>query len=165
MLEPREYSSARENILAARAIRARFYAKPKAAPKPAPEPPAPVVEEPVAAPIVKPRLIDLPQQLTIVSDVIRATRAEFGLCREEFLAPGRAECTVRPRWIAMAIVRHLTNRSFPDIGRKFNRDHSSVFHAVKRVAPILAVVVPSMSPNASASDWVRAMRQAWEAQQ
>jgi chromosomal replication initiator protein len=46
---------------------------------------------------------------------------------------------MRPRQIAMYLARELTPCSFPEIGRRFNRDHSTVMHnvaAVKRLAAI-----------------------------
>ena len=33
----------------------------------------------------------------------------------------------------MYLAKQLTSRSLPEIGRKFNRDHSTVIHAVEKV--------------------------------
>ena len=33
----------------------------------------------------------------------------------------------------MYLIRQLTNLSFPDIGKEFARDHTTVMHAVKKV--------------------------------
>jgi chromosomal replication initiator protein len=38
-----------------------------------------------------------------------------------------------PRQIAMYLTRRVTNLSFPEIGREFNRDNSTVQHGVKKV--------------------------------
>jgi chromosomal replication initiator protein len=46
---------------------------------------------------------------------------------------------VRPRHIAMYLAKTMTTRSLPDIGRRFGgRDHSTVIHAVSKIAAALA---------------------------
>ena len=43
----------------------------------------------------------------------------------------------RPRQIAMYLCKILTQKSLPDIGKKFGRDHSTVIHANKRIEELL----------------------------
>lgn len=51
----------------------------------------------------------------------------------------RARAVARPRQVAMYLAKQLTSRSLPEIGRKFgNRDHTTVMHAVQRVADLMA---------------------------
>ena len=51
----------------------------------------------------------------------------------------RARNVARPRQVAMYLAKQLTSRSLPEIGRKFgNRDHTTVMHAVSRVAELMA---------------------------
>ena len=38
-----------------------------------------------------------------------------------------------PRQVAMYLVRKLTNLSFPDIGKEFGKDHSTVMYNIKKV--------------------------------
>jgi chromosomal replication initiator protein len=38
-----------------------------------------------------------------------------------------------PRQIAMYLSAELTPKSLPDIGKRFNRDHTTVIHAIKAV--------------------------------
>jgi chromosomal replication initiator protein len=38
-----------------------------------------------------------------------------------------------PRQVAMYLVRKLTNLSFPDIGREFAKDHSTVIYNIRKV--------------------------------
>ncbi len=40
---------------------------------------------------------------------------------------------VRARQVGMAITKQLTNLSLPDIGEAFERDHTTVMHAIKKV--------------------------------
>ena len=45
----------------------------------------------------------------------------------------------RPRRIAMALSRELTQNSYPEIGQAFDgRDHSTVIHACERVRELCA---------------------------
>lgn len=50
----------------------------------------------------------------------------------------RARAVARPRQVAMYLAKQLTSRSLPEIGRRFgNRDHTTVMHAVSRVAELM----------------------------
>ncbi|SDE55268.1 chromosomal replication initiator protein DnaA [Rhodospira trueperi] len=46
----------------------------------------------------------------------------------------RSRAVARPRQVAMYLSKQLTQRSLPEIGRKFGgRDHTTVMHAVKKI--------------------------------
>jgi chromosomal replication initiator protein len=50
----------------------------------------------------------------------------------------RARAVARPRQVAMYLAKQLTQRSLPEIGRKFgNRDHTTVMHAVQRITELM----------------------------
>ena len=50
----------------------------------------------------------------------------------------RARNVARPRQVAMYLAKQLTSRSLPEIGRRFgNRDHTTVMHAVSRIAELM----------------------------
>jgi len=53
----------------------------------------------------------------------------------DFDSPSRRGHIVAPRQFAMALVKKITNRSLPHIGRHFGKDHTTVLHAVKKLAP------------------------------
>ena len=58
----------------------------------------------------------------------------YSLKSSELNSQRRSQDIARPRQIAMYLAKRLTNRSMPEIGRKFGgRDHTRVMHAVKRV--------------------------------
>jgi hypothetical protein len=59
--------------------------------------------------------------------------ADFGMTREELLARSYARRVTRPRQIAMAIVREQELWSLPRIAATFERDHTCVIHALRRV--------------------------------
>ena len=51
----------------------------------------------------------------------------------------RSRAIARPRQIAMWLSKQLTQRSLPEIGRKFGgRDHTTVMHAVKKIEELRA---------------------------
>ncbi len=53
-------------------------------------------------------------------------------------SPRRARAVARPRQVAMYLCKTLTQRSLPEIGRKFGgRDHTTVMHAVKKVEELM----------------------------
>jgi hypothetical protein len=53
------------------------------------------------------------------------------------LSPSRSPSLVRARDHAMALIRWSTGLSFPEIGRLFDRDHTSVIAAVDRYEVLL----------------------------
>ncbi|TAM10519.1 MAG: chromosomal replication initiator protein DnaA [Nevskiaceae bacterium] len=45
----------------------------------------------------------------------------------------RTRSVARPRQIAMALAKELTQHSYPEIGEAFNKDHTTVLHACRKV--------------------------------
>lgn len=66
---------------------------------------------------------------------IRDVVAEYyGISVKDLVGKKRARNIARPRQIAMALVRELTQDSFPEIGQVFGgRDHTTVIHACEKV--------------------------------
>lgn len=57
----------------------------------------------------------------------------------DLLAKRRSRSIARPRQMAMALAKELTNHSLPEIGDAFNgRDHTTVLHACRKVKELLA---------------------------
>ncbi len=45
----------------------------------------------------------------------------------------------RPRWLAMYLISEFCpNRSLPEIGRHFHRDHTTIMHGIKQAKALLA---------------------------
>jgi chromosomal replication initiator protein len=59
------------------------------------------------------------------------------LCARDLLSRRRSVRVARPRQVAMWLARHITPCSLPEIGRAFNRDHTTVMHAIDRVAELM----------------------------
>jgi len=62
-----------------------------------------------------------------------AVCACLGVARSELLSPARAARVVRARQLAMYLARELSGASLAEIARAFDRDHSTVLHAIRSV--------------------------------
>lgn len=76
----------------------------------------------------------------VTVDEIQKTVADhYGLTKDDLLSERRTRAVARPRQAAMYLAKHLTVRSYPDIGRRFGgRDHTTVLHAVRRIEALKA---------------------------
>jgi chromosomal replication initiator protein len=68
-----------------------------------------------------------------IRDIIAAAASHYGAKPAEVVSPDRSALLIRPRHVAMFLSRTVAKRSFPEIGRRFNRHHSTVFHAVDKI--------------------------------
>lgn len=61
------------------------------------------------------------------------------LRRDDLLSRHRQLAVVRPRQVAMYLSKTLTVHSLPELGRRFaGKDHTTVLHAVRRIAALRA---------------------------
>jgi chromosomal replication initiator protein len=97
-------------------------------------------ERPINLDFAKEALRDLlALQARLVSiDNIQKTVAEYFKIRVgDLLSKRRSRSIARPRQIAMALAKELTNHSLPEIGDAFGgRDHTTVLHGCRRVAAL-----------------------------
>lgn len=80
-------------------------------------------------------------QAKLVSiDNIQKTVAEYYKIRvSELLSKRRNRSLARPRQIAMALAKELTNHSLPEIAENFGgRDHTTVLHACNKIKELIA---------------------------
>ena len=57
----------------------------------------------------------------------------------ELLSKRRSRSIARPRQMAMALAKELTNHSLPEIGDHFGgRDHTTVIHACRKVKELIS---------------------------
>ncbi len=78
------------------------------------------------------------QDRLVTIDNIKKTVAEYFKIRvADLLSKRRSRSITRPRQIAMALSKELTNHSLPEIGDAFGgRDHTTVLHACRKVAEL-----------------------------
>lgn len=69
-----------------------------------------------------------------VEEIQRKVAEHFSVRLSDLLGPKRVRTLARPRQIAMYLSKQLTDRSLPDIGRRFGgRDHTTILHGVSRI--------------------------------
>lgn len=73
-----------------------------------------------------------------IEEIQRRVAEHWNIRLTDMTSARRARAVARPRQVAMYLAKQLTSRSLPEIGRKFgNRDHTTVMHAVSRVAELM----------------------------
>jgi chromosomal replication initiator protein len=78
------------------------------------------------------------QDKAVTMEGIQKAVAEFYKMRvSELLSHRRNRSIARPRQVAIALAKELTNHSLPEIGDAFGgRDHTTVLHACRRIAAL-----------------------------
>ncbi len=74
-----------------------------------------------------------------VEEIQRKVSDHYNIRLSDLIGPKRVRNYARPRQVAMYLAKQLTNRSLPEIGRRFGgRDHTTVMHGVKRIDELRA---------------------------
>lgn len=95
-----------------------------------------------------------------IGAIFLEVRKQFGLSRVDFLSARRTQNLVVPRQIAMALSKHLTLRSLPEIGRRMGgRDHTTILHGCRKLQPVTDAVAVRLEQGASIREWVAAMKE------
>jgi chromosomal replication initiator protein len=78
------------------------------------------------------------QDKQVTLENIQKTVADYYKIRTSDLLSGKRTRTIaRPRQVAMALAKELTNHSLPEIGERFGgKDHTTVLYATRRVAEL-----------------------------
>lgn len=79
-------------------------------------------------------IINIENNKAVAVDTIKKIVSKnFKIHIEDFNSKRKNHSIAWPRQIAMYLCTELTNMSLPEIGREFNRDHSTVVHARDRI--------------------------------
>lgn len=96
--------------------------------------------EPITVDLIRESLKDLLalQDKLISIDNIQRTVAEYYKIKiSDILSKRRSRSVARPRQVAMALAKEITNHSLPEIGDAFGgRDHTTVLHACRKIAEL-----------------------------
>ena len=69
-----------------------------------------------------------------IEDILRIVSRHYGVSKGDLLSQRRHRSVVWPRQIGMYLAKQLTQRSLPEIGRRFgDRDHTTVLHAIRKI--------------------------------
>lgn len=72
-----------------------------------------------------------------IADIQSVVAVQFGVRMDILLSKQRYRRIARPRQAAMYLARELTPSSLTAIGKRFNRDHTTVVHAIRKVKWLL----------------------------
>jgi chromosomal replication initiator protein len=79
-------------------------------------------------------LLALQDRLVSIENIQKTVADYFKLRVADLLSKKRSRSIARPRQIAMALAKELTNHSLPEIGDAFGgRDHTTVLHGCRRI--------------------------------
>jgi chromosomal replication initiator protein len=83
-------------------------------------------------------LLALQDKLVTIENIQKTAAEYFKVKVADILSKRRSRSIARPRQLAMALSKELTNRSLPEIGEHFGgRDHTTVIHACKKVKELI----------------------------
>ena len=79
-------------------------------------------------------LLRAQQQAISIANIQKAVADYYGLQMKDLLSKRRTRSLARPRQVAMALAKELTEHSLPEIGDAFaGRDHTTVLHACRQI--------------------------------
>jgi chromosomal replication initiator protein len=79
-------------------------------------------------------LLALQERLVTVENIQKTVAEYYKIRIGDLLSKRRSRSIARPRQVAMALAKELTNHSLPEIGDAFGgRDHTTVLHACRRI--------------------------------
>jgi len=82
-------------------------------------------------------LLALQDKQVSIENIQKTVADYYKLRLADLLSKRRTRSIARPRQVAMALAKELTNHSLPEIGDAFGgRDHTTVLHACKKVAEL-----------------------------
>jgi len=99
-------------------------------------------KESISVPLAKEALKDLlasNSRLITIETVQKCVAEYYKLKVSDMFSKKRTRSIARPRQMAMALSKELTNYSLPDIGEAFGgRDHTTVLHACRKINELKA---------------------------
>ena len=79
-------------------------------------------------------VLAIQDKLVSIDNIIKTASEYYKVKVSELLSKKRTRSVARPRQIAMALCKELTNHSLPEIGEAFGgRDHTTVLHACRQI--------------------------------
>ena len=82
-------------------------------------------------------LLAMQDRLVSIENIQKTVAEYFKLRVADLLSKRRSRSVARPRQLAMALAKELTNHSLPEIGDAFGgRDHTTVLHGCRRIAAL-----------------------------
>jgi chromosomal replication initiator protein len=76
------------------------------------------------------------ERMVTMDNIKRTVSTYYNIRLTDLSSPRRTRSLARPRQIAMALSKELTQHSLPEIGESFGKDHTTVLHACRKVAEL-----------------------------
>ncbi len=76
------------------------------------------------------------ERLITVDSIKRHVSRYYNIRETDLVSARRTRSLARPRQVAMALAKELTQHSLPEIGQSFGKDHTTVLHACRKVAEL-----------------------------
>ena len=97
-------------------------------------------------------ILALQDRLVTIENIQKVVAEYYRIKVSDLKSKSRVRSVTRPRQIAMALAKELTNRSLPEIGRAFDRDHTTVLNACREVPKFRE------QDNSIQEDWANLIR-------
>ena len=82
-------------------------------------------------------LLALQEKLVTIDNIQKTVAEYYKIEMADILSKRRSRSVARPRQMAMALSKELTNHSLPEIGDAFGgRDHTTVLHACRKIVQL-----------------------------
>lgn len=82
-------------------------------------------------------LLALQEKLVTIDNIQKTVAEYYKIKMADILSKRRSRSVARPRQVAMALAKELTNHSLPEIGDAFGgRDHTTVLHACRKIVQL-----------------------------
>ncbi|GGO66806.1 chromosomal replication initiator protein DnaA [Bowmanella pacifica] len=82
-------------------------------------------------------LLALQEKLVTIDNIQKTVAEYYKIKVADILSKRRSRSVARPRQVAMALAKELTNHSLPEIGDAFGgRDHTTVLHACRKIGQL-----------------------------
>lgn len=82
-------------------------------------------------------MLALQDKLVTVENIQKVVAEYYRIKVSDLKGKSRSRSIARPRQLAMALSKELTNRSLPEIGKNFgDKDHTTVLHACRKIAEL-----------------------------
>lgn len=76
------------------------------------------------------------ERMVTIDNIKRTVATYYNIRVADLNAQRRTRSLARPRQMAMALAKELTQHSLPEIGEAFGRDHTTVLHACRKIAEL-----------------------------
>ena len=84
-------------------------------------------------------LLSIQAKLVTIDNIQKTVAEYYKIKVADLLSARRSRSVARPRQMAMALSKELTNHSLPEIGDAFGgRDHTTVLHACRKIKALIA---------------------------